>query len=123
MTSQGVMRMGNSGLSSHDGKQFNMATVVSECAAVLCCLLEAVQAIEDPSSFQNFYTWVFRGLTTLKITATVRFHRPVRVKVVVFCVVFLAILPTRKEILIYSDMYLYSDMYRGVIFCAFIVSR
>jgi hypothetical protein len=32
-----------------------MATVVGEFAAVLCHLLKAVQAKEDPSSFQNFY--------------------------------------------------------------------
>ena len=30
-----------------------MATVVGEYAAFLCRLLEAVQANEDPSSFQN----------------------------------------------------------------------
>ena len=60
MTSQGVMRAGTSGLSSHGGKLskqiFKKATVPrtvkSECIAVLSCLLEAVEANEDPSSFQ-----------------------------------------------------------------------
>ena len=111
--------MGNSGLSSHDGKQFNMATVVSECAAVLCCLLEAVQAIEDPSSFQNFYTWVDlqrfdnpenNGNSPLSSTSTSKSGG------------FLCCVPgyfTHKK----RNTELYSDMYRGVIFCAFIVSR
>ena len=64
------------------------------CAAVLCRLLEAVQANEDPrpSSFQNLHG-SSRGLTTLKVTETIRFHRPVRVKeMAVLRVVFLVVL-------------------------------
>ena len=64
MTSQGVMRAETSGLTSHGGKLsqqiFNMATVSStvesECIAVLSCLLETVEANEDPSSFQRSCT-------------------------------------------------------------------
>jgi hypothetical protein len=42
---------------------------------------------------------VFRGLAALKVTVTVRFHRPVRVKeVAVLRVLFLLVLPTIKEI-------------------------
>ena len=37
-----------------------MATIEKECAAVLCCLLEAVQANEDSSSFQNSCTGLQR---------------------------------------------------------------
>jgi hypothetical protein len=48
-----------------------------------------------------------RNSTALKVTATVRFHRPVRVhEVVVLCVVFLVVLPTIKEILIYILLYI-----------------
>ena len=42
------------------GKQSNMTAVVGECTAVLCRLLEAVQANEDPSSFQNSCTCLQR---------------------------------------------------------------
>jgi hypothetical protein len=56
MTSQGAMLAGDSGLSSLGGKfktiQY-MANIKCECAAVLCRLLEAAQANEDPSPFQN----------------------------------------------------------------------
>jgi hypothetical protein len=46
------MREGNSGLIVVTaGKQSNMATVVGECTAVLCRVLEAVQANEDPRTF------------------------------------------------------------------------
>jgi hypothetical protein len=42
---------------------------------------------------------VFRGLTALKVTATFRIHRPVRVKeVLVLRVLFLVVLPTIKGI-------------------------
>jgi hypothetical protein len=54
-----------------------MVTVVGECAAVLCRLLEAVQANEDPSSFQNSCMGLREVLAVLKVTATVRFYRPV----------------------------------------------
>ena len=64
MTSQGLMPARNAGLSSHRPpgkiKQFKMATIEKECAAVLCCLLEAVQANEDSSSFQNSCTGLQR---------------------------------------------------------------
>ena len=61
MTSQGVMHAGTSGLSSHGGKPLKQifkiatmpSTVESECIVVLSCLLEAVEANEDPSSFQR----------------------------------------------------------------------
>jgi hypothetical protein len=57
MTSQGLLPARNTDLSSHRPpgkiKQFKVATIEKECAAVLCCLLEAVQAKEDSSSFQN----------------------------------------------------------------------
>jgi hypothetical protein len=64
--------------------------------AVFCRSVKAVQANEDPRSFQTL-AWVFRGLAVLKVTVTVRFHRPVRAKeVVVLRVVFLVVLPTIK---------------------------
>jgi hypothetical protein len=46
-------------------------------------------------------------LAVLKVTATVRFHRPVRVKeVAVLRVVFLVVLPTVKEIQNYILLYI-----------------
>ena len=47
-----------SDFSGHDmaGKQSNMATVIGECAAVLCCLLEVAETNEEPSSFRNSCT-------------------------------------------------------------------
>jgi hypothetical protein len=54
-----------------------MATVVGECAAVLCRLLQAVQDNEDPSSFKNYYTGLQRfgcpesnGNSSLSSTST-----------------------------------------------------
>jgi hypothetical protein len=64
MTSFHMMRAGDCALSIVPaGKQSNMATVVSECADVLCGLLLAVQAIEDPSSFPNSCTGLQRFCT------------------------------------------------------------
>ena len=37
-----------------------MATIESECAAVDCCLLDAVKSNEDPSSFENSCTGLQR---------------------------------------------------------------
>jgi hypothetical protein len=94
-----------------------MATVVGECAAVLCRLLKAVQANEDPIGLFRTLERVFRAL---KVTATVCFHRLVRVKeVVVLRVVYLVILPKIKEIPNYILYYIY----KGFTFCAFSVSR
>ena len=75
MTSQGVIGAGTSGLSSHGGKLskqiFKMVTVPrtveSECIAVLSCLLEAVEANEDPSSFQFSCTGLHRTFDSPKI--------------------------------------------------------
>ena len=63
MMSKGVMRAETSGHSSDGGKLskqiFKMATVSStvesECIAVLSCLLETVEADEDPCSFQRSF--------------------------------------------------------------------
>ena len=76
-----------------------MATVVGECAAVLCCLLEAVQAIEDPSSLQNSCTGRER-FGSPESNGTVCFHRPVHeYKVAVLRIVFVVVLlPTIREI-------------------------
>ena len=54
-----------------------MATVVGECAAVRCRLLQAVQDNEDPSSFKNSCTGLQRfgcpesnGNSSLSSTST-----------------------------------------------------
>ena len=60
MTSQGVMRTDNSGLISHSGKTIQHRHCLAECDAVLCRLLEAVQANDDPSSFLNSRTGLQR---------------------------------------------------------------
>jgi hypothetical protein len=90
-----------------------------ECSAILRRLLEAVKDNDNLVLFRTFAR-VFRSLQAMKATATVRFHRQVRVKeVAVLCVVFLVVLPTIKEIPNYFLLYI---KIKGVIFCAFIVS-
>ena len=75
-----------------NSKQPNSHTVECACAAVLCRLLKA-------NEYRSSFARVFRGLIILKLTATVRFHRPVRPKkVTVLRVVFLVVLPTIQEI-------------------------
>jgi hypothetical protein len=97
------------------GKQSNMTTFVSECAAaclhVLCRLVQAVQANEDPSSLKLL-------TVDLKVTATVRFYRPVRVKevIVVTCCVRGCFGNNKR------NPELYSVIYKGVILCAFVVT-
>ena len=114
MTSQGVMRAGTSGLNSHGGKLskqiFKIATVPStvesECIAVLSCLLEAVEANEDPSSFQRSCT----GLQTFE-SPKINTNRPLSsghaskkrsVDLVVIRVVSLGVVLTVKEIWSFS---------------------
>jgi hypothetical protein len=82
-----------------------MATVVGECAAVLCRLLKAVQANEDPIGLFRTLERVFRAL---KVTATVCFHRLVRVKeVVVFtCCVPRYFTKNKRNPELYSILYI-----------------
>jgi hypothetical protein len=54
------VRMENSGLSGHGGKIIQHRHCLAECDAVLCCLLEVVQANDDPSSFRNSRTGLQR---------------------------------------------------------------
>ena len=72
MTSQGLLRAGNSGR-QENSKQSNM---------VLLFFVVFQRLIKPMKTLDLFRTLArgFRGLTVLKVTATARFHRPVRVK-------------------------------------------
>jgi hypothetical protein len=97
------------------GKQSNMATVQGGRGAVLCRVLKAIQANEDPSSFQNSCICIQR-FTALKGSKgnSLLSSNIVREKKWRFNVL-LVVLPTIKNTKVYPALSCY--IYKSYILC------